>query len=419
MLLNDEEKRMLGGEQGPGIQKAMDLLVQLGETFDAERLVPISYAHFNYDPCPEDFWNLLTEEVSATPHRVTTHPSFQPGIWKKWGLPLADLLIDEHERKVKKLKRLGWLRTETCAEYLIGIIPRKGDIVAMSGGCMQVANNSLFGARVERLGNFISLAPAVSGRIPLMGLLLPENRLAKHIVELDDLDVTDWTASHYHCLGYYIGDQLREFDPVAVNGLPPNLLFDFVRSLLSSMPALGALTLGHIVGTTPEAPTLEAALGNRKPDQVIKVGKSEMKKVWESLNIWNDDVVEHVALGCPHANIDKIGRIAARLEGKTIKTSMLIGASGPVEALARKQGYADIIEQAGGRISCVCPTIRNPFTLHGVAGEKQAKSAATDSARGAHSLANISKVKVFFGTEEECINAAITGRWRGETPKWK
>ena len=28
-------------------------------------------------------------------------------------------------------------------------------------------------------------------------------------------------------------------------------------------------------------------------------------------------------------------------------------------------------------------------------------------------------IKVFFGTEEECVNAAITGRWKGEMPKWK
>ena len=107
MLLTDDEKRMLAGEHGPGIQRAMDLLVKLGDTFDAKKLNPISYGHISYDACPEDFWDLMTEGVTKTPHRVTTHPSYQPEVWKEWGLPLADQWIDEHERKLKTLKRLG------------------------------------------------------------------------------------------------------------------------------------------------------------------------------------------------------------------------------------------------------------------------------------------------------------------------
>jgi hypothetical protein len=419
MFLDEGEKRILAGEYGLGMQRAMDLLLRLGDSFDAEKLVPISYGHISYDFCPEEFWNLMTEGVRRTPHRVTTHPSYAPEVWKEWGLPLADRWTGEHERKLERFKELGWLRTETCAEYLLGIVPRRGDIASMGGSCMQVANNSLFGARVDRMGILVSLAAAVCGRTPLMGLLLPENRYASHIVEVGDLDVADWTLSHYHCLGYYIGDQVPGFKPVAVNGLPPNLPFDFARALVISMPTSGSVTLAHIVGTTPEAHTLESTLGDNKPEHVIRVGKREMIQTWERLNVWDDDLVEHVAFGCPHATIDEIGRIAALVEGKTIKTSLLIGASAPVEALARRQGWADVIEKAGGHFQSVCPSIGNPFTRRDIAGEKQARSAATDSARCAHYLATVSGVKVFFGTEEECINAAISGRWKGVMPRWK
>ena len=419
MHLTNKEKRMTEGEYGEGVRRSMELLIKLGDSFGAERLVPISYGHISYDFCPEKFWDLMTEGLTKTSHRVTTHPSYQPEIWKAWGLPLADRWIDEHVRKLKTFKRLGWLRTETCAEYLLGIIPRKGDIVSMGGSCMQVANNSLFGALVDRMGILVSLAAAVCGRTPLMGLLLQENRYARHIVELENLDVTDWSSSHYHCLGYYIGDQIPGFKPVAVNGLPSNLPFDLVRALVISMPTSGSVTLGHIIGNTPEAPTLDAACGGKRPEHVIKVGKREMAETWQRLNVWENDTVEHVAFGCPHATIDEIGRIASLLEGKKIKTSLLIGASVPVEALARQQGWAQIIEKAGGRFLPVCPSIGNPFTRPDIAGERQARSAATNSARSAHYLATVSGVKVFFGTEEECINAAITGRWRGKAPTWK
>ncbi len=419
MQLTGEEKRMLSGERGDGVRRSMELLAKLGESFDAERLAPIKYGHISYDFCPEKFWDLMTEGLTGTPHMVTTHPSYQPELWKALGLPLADKWIDEHKRKLETFKRLGWLRTETCAEYLLGITPKKGDVVSMGGSCMQVANNSLFGARVDRMGIMVSLAAAVCGRTPLMGLLLQQNRYARHVVELEGLDVSDWKSAHYHCLGYYIGDQIPGFEPIVVNGLPENLPFDMLRALVISMPTSGAITLAHVVGNTPEAPTLQAACGNKMPDHVIKVGKREMSETWTRLNVWEDNTVEHVAFGCPHATIDEIGRIAKLLKGKKIKTSLLIGASVPVEALARQQGWAGIIEEAGGHFLSVCPSISNPFTRPDIAGEKQARSAATNSARSAHYLATVCGVHVFFGTEEDCIDAAITGKWRGEVPSWK
>lgn len=419
MFLTDEEKRILDGKNGRGPQRSIELLVKLGDSFDAERLSTITYAHISYDFCPKDFWDMFTEDLITTPHRVTTHPSYSPEKWKEWGLSLADNWEKEHNEKLKRYLELGWLRTETCAEYLLGIFPRKGDIVPMAGSCMQVANNSLFGARVDRMGILVSLAAAVSGRTPLMGLLIPENRFAHYIVDVRDLDISDWTIAHYHCLGYYIGDQIPGFKPVAVKGLPPHIPFDFARALVISMPSSGAVTLAHIVGTTPEAPTLEAALGNRKNQQVIKVGKREMQETWERLNVWDNDNVEHVAFGCPHATIDEIGRIASLIEGKTLKASMLIGASAAVEALARQQGWATIIEKAGGHFLPACPSIANPFTRADIAGDRQAKSAATNSARSAHYIASVCGVNVFFGTEEECIGAAITGKWKGKMPKWK
>ena len=133
------------------------------------------------------------------------------------------------------------------------------------------------------------------------------------------------------------------------------------------MPTSGAITLAHVVGNTPEAPTLEAACGNKMPDHVIRVGKREMSETWERLNVWSDNTVDHVAFGCPHATIDEIGRIAQLLKGKKIKTSLLIGASAPVETLARQQGWADIIEEAGGHFLSVCPSIGNPFTRPDIA----------------------------------------------------
>ena len=264
-----------------------------------------------------------------------------------------------------------------------------------------------------------SLASCICGRIPISGLMFPENRYAHILAEVDNPDVTNWTSAHYSCLGYYIGQQISGFKNVAVNGLPPDIPFGMARALVIPMPTSGAVALCHVIGTTPEASTLEEALGNRKTEQVIKVGEKELSASWESLNVWDDDRVEHVTFGCPHCTIDELGEIASLLEGKKIKASLLIGASVPVEAFARRQGYAEIIEKAGGHILPCCPSIFNPFLNPTIAGERRLKSAATDSARAAHFIARVSGAKTFFGTKKECVDAAISGVWKGRQPKWK
>ena len=45
MKLTTEEKEMLDGKYGDGVQKAMELLVAVGDCYDAERMVPVASAH--------------------------------------------------------------------------------------------------------------------------------------------------------------------------------------------------------------------------------------------------------------------------------------------------------------------------------------------------------------------------------------
>ena len=421
MILDEEEKKMLAGEYGEGTQKALDLLVKLGESSGAQRMAKISYGNAEYDTIDEEFWDLITTD--AKPHgKVTTMPAHQPESWKKWNITFgskADDFIAKHQKKLNMVRRLDWLLTETCAAYLLGIIPRRGEVVAMSGSCMQVVNNSLFGARVDRAGDLCSLASCISGRIPIMGLMLPENRKAHILVRLDKLNFEDWTNAHYSCLGYYIGEEVLGFKNLAISGLPPNIPFDLARALVIPMPTSGAIALCHIIGTTPEASSLEEAFGNNTIEHTIKVGEQELSGAWEKLNTWDDNIVEHVTFGCPHCTIDELGQIAALLDGKRLKASLLIGASVPIEALARRQGYVDIIEKAGGHILPCCPSIENPFLNPTIAGDNRASSAATDSARAAHFIARVSGAKTYFGTKEDCINAAIAGIWKGKVLEWK
>ena len=421
MILNEEEKRILNGEYGTGAQVAIDSLIKLGESSGAQRMAKISYGNAEYDTIDEEFWQIITKDAKPC-CKVTTMPGHQPELWKRWKITSgtkAEEHIYKHQSKLSKVRQLGWLLTETCAAYLIGFIPKKGEIVAMSGSCMQVVNNSLFGAHVDRAGDMCSLASCICGRVPVTGLMIPENRKAHILARLDKLNFEDWTNAHYSCLGYHIGEEVLGFKNIAISGLPPNIPFDLARALVIPMPTSGSIALSHIIGTTPEASSLEEAFGNNAIEHTIEIGEQELSGAWERLNTWDDNIVEHVTFGCPHCTIDELGEIAKLLDGKRIKASLLIGASIPIEALAKRQGYVDIINKAGGHILPCCPSIYNPFVNPMIAGDNRLKSVATDSARAAHFIARVSGVRTYFGTKEDCINAAITGKWKGKDPEWK
>jgi predicted aconitase len=45
MILNDEEKKVLQGESGPGARRAMEFLETLGDALGAEKMVRVTSTH--------------------------------------------------------------------------------------------------------------------------------------------------------------------------------------------------------------------------------------------------------------------------------------------------------------------------------------------------------------------------------------
>ena len=77
MKLTQEQKDMLDGKYGKGTAYAMKIQVAIGESFDAERMVPITRAHVALSNQEADLWfceKLLSEGAKC---RVT--PTVNPG----------------------------------------------------------------------------------------------------------------------------------------------------------------------------------------------------------------------------------------------------------------------------------------------------------------------------------------------------
>ena len=165
----------------------------------------------------------------------------------------------------------------------------------------------------------------------------------------------------------------------------------------------------HVAGVTPEAATIEMAFGPRKPAAIIKYGAAERRRVYEHLNSNGRDTnVDYVMLGCPHAAIEQIEQAARLLEGRRIRTSLWMFTSRAVKAVSDARGYTKTIRDAGGYLMTdTCSAI-------GRALPKGTKVVALDSAKQVHYLPAIMGIEAWFGSTEDCVRAALTGRWNGE-----
>jgi predicted aconitase len=408
MLLTDEEKRMLDGEYGRGTQNAMDFLKTLGEGLGAEKMVRVTSAHI-LSTLPTEFLEQMIEGVTKTRTMVSLMPCFDPIYWREnynivsqeetvGGVSLTS--EKDYAKNAAIMKRLKVLPTYSCTPYLIGNAPRRNDVCVWAGTSGQNVANSLFGARAPRHSVTTAVASGITGVIPYQGLLIPENRYAALVIDTQELDFTAFTITDYGALGYYVGRAAGSRN-IVFDGLPENLTLEQAKYLLSPLTVDGACTMCHIVGVTPEAPTLEAALGGNKYAESISVRKKDLRDIRDMFNTASEKDIRLAVFGCPHLTIVELGKLAAFLEGRIVKEGsyLMVGVSNPTYALAKDAGYADVIEKAGVIVTNCCVSGLNPFVhIRGVS------FVASNSARAVRFFRTQTdgRCKTYFADMEEC-----------------
>jgi predicted aconitase len=263
----------------------------------------------------------------------------------------------------------------------------------------------VLGGRTNTEGRESTSAAAVTGRIPYWGLHVPENRGGdlQFRAEIEIESMRDWGL-----FGYYVGEIAQDGIPV-LDGVKSTPNLPRLKHFGASAASSGGVELFHIPGVTPEAHTLD----RQRRNEVHVYGASERKLAYERLNSGvSNPNVDFVMLGCPHDSIEQVWDAARRLDGKRISANVNLWIHTPraIKEVADRSGYTAIIENAGARLlSDTCPAISRILP-------KGVKVVATDSAKQAHYLpAIIPGVQAWFGSLEECVDAAITGRWAGET----
>jgi predicted aconitase len=409
MQLSDEEKRMLDGEYGPGTQRAMAFLKTLGEALDADKMVGVTSTHILPD-MPTEYLEQMTEGVTRMRTMVSLMPCFDPHYWReRYGIVSTDKLIggvgltdeQDYARNLAILKKLGVIPTFTCTPYTVGIVPRRNDTVIWSGTSGQNAANSLFGARAPRQSLATSVASSITGVAPYEGLMKPENRFAELLIDTVELDVGTFTHADFGALGYYIG-KVAGIRNVVFDGLPRTMTIEQCKYLTSPLTVDGACTMCHMVGVTPEAPTLEAALGGKRPREIIKVSRKDLQAVRDIFNTVSPAEVQLAVFGCPHLTITEVRELASLLEGKRLKqgAQLMVGISHMTAGLAKEAGYVDTIERAGAIITNCCISGQNPLVhIQGV------DAVATNSARGARffQTQTAGRCRTYYGDMKECV----------------
>lgn len=423
MNLAPDEQEMLQGKEGLAKQKAMELLVGYAEGLGAKRFVDTNNVAvltglFPYpelirelvpslDPdeiASKFFLNsdeiVLVDRVKAftTSHiyRDQRYPEIQQG---------GKFLCEVTEKMEQYCKRIGIVNIATCSPYQSGNVPVMGEHCAWTESSAIPFCNSILGGRTNIEGLHSAFASAITGKTPLWGLHLDENRVGKVIVDVavDMTDIKEWNL-----MGYYVGGQIGLDIPIYTNITTiPDLTR--IMALCAAGAASGSTIMFQIVGHTPEAPSSDEVDKLRKDLPILSYDAEQRRNTYEKLNHSSRNEVDVVMLGCPHYTLERMRAIARMLEGKRIHPNVefYVTTCRMIKSIADRDGYTESISKAGGKVMEDTCGIFFEFD--------SSKVLASDSAKMVHYVPMTAGVKnTWFGTPEECIKAAITGTWEGE-----
>jgi predicted aconitase len=429
MRLADDEQAMLDGAQGDAVQAAMDLLVRYGEVLGAERLVDtdnvcganlfgsrhlsvcgLAGPDAGFSPNDAGFSEHSLDAAQPLPIPPVRAQSYQligPMDTQKW--EVQGLAPEEHE-KILESERYsaehGIHLMNTCTPYQVGNVPVKGEHCAWMESSAVVYVNSVLGARTNVEGRESAGAAMLTGKIPYWGYHLPENRFGSDLV---DVTVPVESNRDWGLLGYWIGEQVQEGVPV-LDGIATTPDLVRLKHFGAAAASSGGVEMYHVPGVTAEARTVEEAFGGRRPAAGLRYGEQERRAAYEHLNsVGADTDVDLVMIGCPHATLGQIRDVVRMLEGRRVHPESALWVFTPraLRQVAEQNGYARALEDAGALLmSDTCPAI-GQFLPSGT------RVIATDSAKQGHYLPAIMKVQGWFGTLAECVDAAVTGTWRG------
>jgi phosphomecalonate degydratase large subunit len=371
MHLNRNDEDVLAGELGLVKQKAMEILVALGEIYGAEKLIPIESAQIagvSYKTIGEAGLEYLTDLTGSVAVPTMLNPMGMDRYkWRQMGI--EDAFVEKQLAIIRRYESLGIDAQCTCTPYYVKA-PRKEAHLSWSESSAVSYANSVLGARTNREGGPSALAAALVGKTPDYGYHLDENRVPDISIKID----FPLAGADFGALGYVVGKIINSQVPQFSFVTPPS--DDELKALGAGMAATGAVALFY-----PEQGAMSSEIIELEPSDV---------------DIYSSSEPDIVVLGCPHCSRSELTEIARLLEGRTVARPLWVCTSRFVAD--RCSSLISRIEATGARVICDTCMIVSP------AFEK--RRMMVNSGKAFEYGPNLCNSHTIIGTTSSCVNTA-------------
>ena len=425
------EQEMLDGKFGRAKQLALEGILRYAEILGAEELVEITKGHrcCGCTAVPADFpdGDLSNPEYLMQDfydqHISVFLPELQRGEFD--GFYPGALLMDDvntsdayqwqytqqteafwnlNQRILDENVRYGWIAGSTCAPYLAGWLPVMGEYFVTTESSNVLYCNSILGARGNGGGTATTILSTICGRAPKWGLHLTENRYGDHVFRIHS---KLHTKLEWDMLGIAVG---RRLAPNAI----PVLVGDFERpdliklkTMFTSLATASGCEMCLIVGVSPEAQTYEAALQGHTPVAEFDIDDAMLEGYRKELCHPVSGPVDFLQIGCPNASVEEIQQVARYMQGKHVAAGVRFCVVTNVAQyeLARLSHLIDTLHESGVEVitsGCILRTINLAMGATGI---------GLSASKLAHYSKTEREVPIYYGTEQEVMDAAVSGYW--------
>ena len=410
MQLTPDEKKMLRGGDGTAAKEALELQIEVGKFFGAKRLVPVSNVHMMGDievmgDSGKAFLERMSQSGAHCAVPTTTNARCIDFDY------VAKLKQDPNEAAKEKqliayLRKMDVVTADTCINYQTLYQPHRNEHVAWGDTGTVIYANSVFGARSNFEAGPAALAAGITGRVAEYGFHLDAHRRGTFQVNVktDLKDFADWGA-----LGKLVGEAHQDYFAVPVfNGIKRPPTSDELKHLGASLASYGSMGMFHMVGVTPEAPTLKAAFGGGKPKEVVTITSRDIQHVYAGYSAKNNPL-NLVVFSGPQQSLFEMKNLARLLAGRKIKpgSHLFVTTSNGVKSAARALGYLEQIETAGGIVlEGVC------FYILQNIGQIRVQNGWSNLVTNSAKLAKIigaHKFNTLLRRTDDCVRIALTG----------
>ncbi|MBB4401183.1 MULTISPECIES: aconitase X [Rhizobium/Agrobacterium group] len=409
--LGDDDRAMLEGRDGIAVQQAMRITVAMAAQQGASALVDVTQGHIDgciyASPANLTFAEKMAEMGAQVRVPTTMNAiSVDKAHWRSQGMP--EDFGDPAARLADAYVRMGCRPTFTCSPYLLDSAPQAGDMIAWAESNAVIFANTVLGARTAKHPDFLDLCIALTGRAPLAGVYLEENRRPQRIVNValpQGVDDAFWPL-----VGYLAGKAAPDCIPLLRGLGPAKPSRDDLKALCAAFGTTSAAPMLHIEGVTPEAglPPLETA-------DIVTVSPSDMAAGWSLLNEGPEEV-QLVAIGSPHASLEECHALAAQFAGRRrhADVAVIVTAGQQVIDAAGQDGTLQSLRDSGVQVLpdlCWCSISEPVFPT-------KTRALMTNSGKYAHYGPGLSGRAVRFGSLADCVESALTGRAPSLLPSW-